>query len=294
MLRVDGLFPKRLRDGDYTPSVTAYYYKQWNEYEMADHTHHSMEIMYVIEGQCLVEVADPVRGRSGTAMKKGEFIFLDGNVPHRLVVETSCRMLNVEFGFAERKTVLPSMQQLAGEEPLLAALLACPHVFLVLREPHHIYHVLKRLVLELDSPGRRETMVQLLLAELLLRISELYRDSAADGEPGRERYVRQAVEYMKEHYDQELSVSDVAKAVSLHPAYLQKIFKQATGQSVSAYLTAHRMEKAKMFLRETDVPVIEIADYVGVGSRQYLHDLFKRHIGMTPIDYRRSVRAERR
>lgn len=290
---MNGLFSEWLTDAEFRPIVTAYYYKQWTQYEMSDHTHRSMEIMYVINGHCLVEVGEPGVNRKSVSMKKGEFIFLDGKVPHRLVVDTSCRMLNVEFGFTARKSVLPSLEQLAEEEPLLAALFECPHSFLALREPHNVYHGLKGLILELDSPSKRETMVQLLLAELLLRISEIYRDLEANGDQGKERYVRQAIEYMNEHYDQNVTVADVAKYVSLHPAYLQKIFKQVTGHSVLEYLTIHRIEKAKMFLRQTDVPIIEIADYVGVSSRQYLHYVFKKHTGMTPVEYRQSVESQK-
>lgn len=291
--RMKGLFPEQLNAGDYTPVVTAYYYKQWAQYEMTDHSHRSMEIMYVIGGHCLVEVGEHGPNRSTVTMKKGEFIILDASVPHRLVVETSCRMLNVEFRFTERKGILPSMKKLAEGETTLARLIACSHSFLLLREPHDVYHVLKSLVIELDSHGRREMMVQLLLAELLLRIAAIYRETEAHGEPGRDRYVQLAIEYLNENYDQDLRVPDVARIVNLHPAYLQKIFKQVTGQSVSEYLTVHRMEKAKMLLRQTDVPIMDIADYVGVGSRQYLHHLFKRHTGITPAEYRRQAESQR-
>ena len=48
-----------------------------------------------------------------------------------------------------------------------------------------------------------------------------------------------------------------------------------------------------MLLRQTDIPVLEIADYVGVGSRQYLHMLFKKHTGATPTEYRRMIDTHR-
>jgi YesN/AraC family two-component response regulator len=55
------------------------------------------------------------------------------------------------------------------------------------------------------------------------------------------------------------------------------------------YLTAIRMEKAKMLLLRTDIPATDIPDYVGVGSRSYFHALFKKHTGMTPVEFRRSI-----
>ncbi|MDQ0971538.1 AraC-like DNA-binding protein [Neobacillus niacini] len=44
-----------------------------------------------------------------------------------------------------------------------------------------------------------------------------------------------------------------------------------------------------MLLADTDIPVIEISFYVGINSRQYFSNLFKKHTNMTPIEYRKSV-----
>ena len=308
MTQETGLFPERLTNGDYRPVVTAYYFKQWRNYRMSDHTHRSMEIMYVIAGSCTVDVA-AVGGGNGSGsgggrhtmtLTKGEFIFLDGNVPHRLLVPDSCRMLNAEFRFeqasaaeAGRLSAFPTTGQLAGEDEALARLFACSEPFLVLREPHDVYHVLKSLVLELDSPGRRGVMVQLLLAQLLILIAGLYRERASSGADSQEIYVRRCIEYLHQNYDRMIQIKEIAAHVSLHPAYLQRIFKARTGVPIMEYLTSFRMEKAMMLLRQTDIPVLEIADYVGVGSRQYLHALFKKHTGLTPSEYRRRIDTQR-
>jgi AraC-like DNA-binding protein len=288
-----GLFPERLTAGRYRPDVTAYYFKEWRAYEMADHSHPSLEIMYVISGRCRVEIGPGTGPRRAYELRKGEFIFLDAAVPHRLVVPETCRMLNVEFRFVGGAGGFPSLGELAAEDSALAALLACPRDHLVLREPHDVYHALKSLVLELDNPERRDPMIRILFAELLLRVAALYRESAEAGESGAERYVRQAAAFMREHYDRPLRVADIAASVNLHPVYLQRVFKRSTGRSVMAYLTAFRIEKAKMLLRQTDIPAGDIADYVGIGSRQYFHDLFRKHTGMTPAAYRRSFGTHR-
>ncbi|MNW64694.1 CFA/I fimbrial subunit D [compost metagenome] len=58
------------------------------------------------------------------------------------------------------------------------------------------------------------------------------------------------------------------------------------------YLTRLRMDKAAMMLLHTDIPVADIADYVGIGSRQYFHAVFKTHMGQTPIQYRNSLHTQ--
>ncbi|MOA11681.1 Bacterial regulatory helix-turn-helix protein, AraC family [compost metagenome] len=47
-----------------------------------------------------------------------------------------------------------------------------------------------------------------------------------------------------------------------------------------------------MLLRETDVAIADICDYVGVGSRQYFHAMFKKYTNQTPIAYRNSVNTQ--
>ena len=58
--------------------------------------------------------------------------------------------------------------------------------------------------------------------------------------------------------------------------------------SITEYLTELRVEKAKMLLARTDVPIIEVADYIGLNSRQYFSMLFKKMTGMSPAAYRKS------
>lgn len=51
------------------------------------------------------------------------------------------------------------------------------------------------------------------------------------------------------------------------------------------------MEKAKMLLARTDIPITQIADYIGLNSRQYFSMLFRKLTGVTPIEYRRRAEA---
>ncbi|RKP57263.1 AraC family transcriptional regulator [Cohnella endophytica] len=291
------IFDGKLLQAHYSPRVFAYYFKQWEQFHMPFHRHDSMEIMYVIQGDCVVEWIESSTFNGDeeaveqTKLAKGEFIMLDANLSHRLIVDDKCRMLNVEFGFEEREAeYFPSIKQMAEDERSLRALVSSQSSYLRLRDSDEVYHCLRSLVLELDGgSGGGKLLERLLISQLLVRISRLKEMSATSGWNPTEQYVRSCMEFLGQNYDRPIAVRDVAVHVSLHPGYLQRIFKTHTGKTIMEYVTDIRMEKAKMLLLHTDIPVADISDYVGTGSRQYFHALFKKHTGRTPIEYRLSM-----
>ncbi|MBT2762862.1 AraC family transcriptional regulator [Paenibacillus sp. ISL-20] len=282
------LFQQMLEEGDYVPRFYAYYYKQWMDYEMPYHQHDSTEIMYMIQGVCRIDVKVGDTEKSVT-LKKGEFMVLDADVPHRLIVEqvVSCRMLNVEFGFTESEGRTLSLRQIAGEEQEVSFLLNRPFPYLVLADQGEVYPVLRSLVLELDQRGTEgRMMTHMLFIQLLVCIARLYEERERSEMQQSEFYIKRSVNFLHQNYDRHIQVKDVAAEVNLHPGYLHRVFRRGTGRTITEYLTMIRMEKAKMLLEQTDIPIDEISDYVGVGSRQYFHMLFKKNTGTTPVEYR--------
>jgi AraC-like DNA-binding protein len=125
--------------------------------------------------------------------------------------------------------------------------------------------------------------------QLLVRIARLREEAERSNTQQTDMYIKRCIEFLHLNYDRDIVVKDMAAAVNLHPGYLHRIFKKHTGLTLTAYLTMLRMDKARMLLQQTDIPIQEIADYVGVASRQYFHMLFKKHTGKTPVEYRSAV-----
>ena len=67
-----------------------------------------------------------------------------------------------------------------------------------------------------------------------------------------------AISYIANHYSEDLSAEVLASAVYLTPDYLSRLFKKATGKSISQYIRQYRMEKAKDALLHTRKKVIDI------------------------------------
>ena len=68
--------------------------------------------------------------------------------------------------------------------------------------------------------------------------------------------------------------------------YFSRFFRTAYNRTFLEYLTSYRIERAEELLRQTDIPVREIAPRVGYTDANYFTKVFKRHCGCTPTDYR--------
>lgn len=291
MSAIGSLYSDVLREGDYWPAVTAYYFKQWIGYTMPhQHTHVAVEIMYAISGTCRVEIAD-----ESVSLRRGDFILLESQVPHRLVVDESCRMLNVEFTFVPGGGEAPSLRRWAEQEQALARLLRSGKPYVVLRDPVDVYHTLRGLVLELDrAASGGGLMVAALLLQLLVRVARVadWAERSDSAQAGAK--VKLALDYLHQHYDCDVQIKDIAAAAGVHPGYLHRIFNRQCGETVMAYLNKLRMDKARMLLAQTDIPIVEISGYVGMNSSQYFSTAFKKATGLTPAQYRKSASTFRR
>lgn len=99
---------------------------------------------------------------------------------------------------------------------------------------------------------------------------------------------RQAVdfmmEYIHEHYAEDITLSGLADKVYISRNYLSMIFKNMTGETFNNYLTRVRMEKARELLMEKKALVYEVAEMVGYKNVPYFSTLFKKITGMNPTD----------
>jgi len=111
-------------------------------------------------------------------------------------------------------------------------------------------------------------------------------DTAADSIRSSLEKIR---EYMAEHYDEPLTLDQLAGMTSLSPKYFGELFKKHFGQSVTDYLTEVRIYQAKRYLRDTDGLLRDIARKVGYNDEFYFSRKFKKEVGVPPSAYPRSA-----
>lgn len=104
--------------------------------------------------------------------------------------------------------------------------------------------------------------------------------------------VEEAIAYTRTNFgDSELSINKVCGRLHISAGYFSSIFKKETKLTFIAYLQHIRMEAAKELLRTTDLRALEIAEKVGYAEPNYFSFSFKKHVGMSPKEYRSSVKG---
>lgn len=103
-------------------------------------------------------------------------------------------------------------------------------------------------------------------------------------ETNKDRYViTRALNYMEQHYNQDIHMKDVAAAVNMSYTYFSKFFKEQTQQSFSEYLTSIRMREAKHLMEEDpSVKIKDVAHLVGYESVYSFSRAFKQYYKFSP------------
>jgi AraC family transcriptional regulator len=101
--------------------------------------------------------------------------------------------------------------------------------------------------------------------------------------------MRRVIEYIEDNLEGDLSLQAMAAEVDISPLYLARAFKSAVGQSPHQYVLARRIERAKELLRNTDLPVVDVALSSGFSSQSHLSHWFIRQVGVSPAVYRRQA-----
>ena len=103
------------------------------------------------------------------------------------------------------------------------------------------------------------------------------------------KYALEVMREIRQSYQEEISISDMANRIGVSRTYLSHCFKLTYGKSIQDYLIYYRMEKAKELLLQTDKKIREIAFFVGYNDELYFSKVFNRHFGISPRKYREKM-----
>jgi AraC family transcriptional regulator len=102
--------------------------------------------------------------------------------------------------------------------------------------------------------------------------------------------LRRVLDYMREHLDEALPLTRLAKVGGLSQSHFIRAFRKSTGQSPHRYLINLRAEKARELLERTDLSVIDVSLQCGFEQPSHFATMFRSRTGMSPRDWRSAHR----
>ncbi|KYH29457.1 response regulator transcription factor [Clostridium colicanis] len=120
--------------------------------------------------------------------------------------------------------------------------------------------------------------VHKILSNILDAIKEAVMEANETG-------IEKAIEYIEEHFCENISLSDVAKRVYLSESYLSRKFKKVKGMGFVEYITKLRMEKAIEDLKNPNIKIADLASKLGYPNYRYFSQSFKKYTNYTPSEF---------
>jgi AraC-like DNA-binding protein/mannose-6-phosphate isomerase-like protein (cupin superfamily) len=133
------------------------------------------------------------------------------------------------------------------------------------------------------------TVIKQSIIQILLRTTRAYVSGPQPELPSRDmkhyRY-QLALQFIKDNYQEPLTLEVVAERVQIGPRQLQRIFREYNGGTFSEYIEQVRLVHICNELRQSEGTIDQIAYRNGFSSVNYLHYVFKKKLGATPKQYR--------
>ena len=104
------------------------------------------------------------------------------------------------------------------------------------------------------------------------------------------RQIAKILNYIQEHYSDNPSLPEIAKAFYYDPAYFSKFFKKHMGMTYKNYLNETKISNAKKLLLENKLSIIDIALSCGFNSKSNFSNAFKKSMGQSPTDFISSIK----
>jgi AraC-like DNA-binding protein len=166
---------------------------------------------------------------------------------------------------------------------------------MILDVPECLLPLMKRFMLESSSdlPGRND-----MLASLGVQISHciirgmLELKNVEYGFSDRLE-VNRAIEHIHSHLSEKLSSSELAEVACMSASHFSRVFKSETGLSPVEYLQKARLERAKKLILAGDLSITQVALSSGFSGGSYLTERFKSAFGMTPSEFRESMKSKK-
>ncbi|MDL2232414.1 response regulator [Ruminococcaceae bacterium OttesenSCG-928-L11] len=121
-------------------------------------------------------------------------------------------------------------------------------------------------------------------------LDELCRQLCSHHESDNQRKITKAVQYLDEHYLDNMDMATVSNYVSMNYTQFSQLFKQHTGCNFLEYVKLLRLEESKRLLRDDSLRIADVSVKSGFKNEKHFMKVFKQTYGVSPSEYRRNAR----
>ena len=252
------------------------------------HWHEEMEIIYIEKGSGILRI-----NTQTFRIQEGDFALINKEMVHSLKSD----LKNILY-FKSLVFDLNMLSGIAGDlcqEKLVHLLVNNQADFVhIIKTNDTRYESIHGIFLNIiESYQTREDFYYIKLKGLLfLLFYELaigsYILPASQNDSKKLSSIKTVLYYIDSHYQEELSVTELASMVHYSEYYFMKVFKQYTGKTVISYINHLRLEKSKHLLFHSELSITEIALEVGFHNTSYFIRKFQEENGMTPQKLRKN------
>lgn len=247
------------------------------------HWHEETEIVMVLEGTLKMMI-----GGELYAIDEGEIAFVDPYELHEFFQNGRTRFYAFLFPLTFLSAEKNDEPQMHYIDPLLSGQLRFPTF---IGRDHPVYARLAPIVREfLTANTARQHGYELLTkADLMLTIYHcLPHMKPAHGSY---RTCREIADYIKAHYAEKITLADLSRRFAMSEKYISEYFSRNFRQNLTDYCNGYRIKKACELLGGTEMSITQVANEVGFDNISYFIKVFKRLIGTTPLQFRKTSQS---
>lgn len=244
-------------------------------------------LFYVCSGLGMLSICD-----KEYQLKPDTLLIWRSGAPYKFIINDSIKLISVNFDFTQKNTqkkdsICPVPQEDFNPSNLLEQI--CFSDFKVLNAPivlHNIRQVKIKLDVLTDEFSKKKLGYEAFCSAVLKEIIIDAARTALLNIPENFYKIEKAIQYIEQHFDNDIANSDLAAIAGYHSYHLNRLMKSTTGMTLHQYILNTRLEKSKDLLLNTNMSVAEIAEKCGFKNSYHFSNKFKSKMELTPTLFR--------
>lgn len=257
--------------------------KNHTRYEMSAHWHSEIEIIRVLDGELEVRL-----NNKEYLAHKGDIVFVNPETIHGAIpkgCEYECLIFHMDFLDVPTNSCRFFIESVLHNEFMIKDFNLCGDSA-IHSAVDDVIEAMKH-----KSSGYKFKVIGYLYELLGVIVdNHLYKPTSGDSTLYNDKNIpklKKILTYLRQNYDKQLTLTDMAQAAGMSPKYFCYFFKEMTGKTPVEYLKGFRIEKASRKLLNTDASVTDIAFACGFNDLSYFIKTFKSVKNVSPAKFRK-------